>query len=34
MFGGVGFLLNGNLFMGAWKDSLCVRLDPDHPSLT
>jgi hypothetical protein len=26
MFGGVGFLLNGNLLVGVWKDSLCVRL--------
>ena len=26
MFGGVGFLLNGNLLVGIWKDSLCVRL--------
>jgi TfoX/Sxy family transcriptional regulator of competence genes len=25
MFGGVGFLLNGN-----WKDSLLVRLGPDQ----
>ena len=30
MFGGVGFLLNGNLLMGVWKDSLCVRLGPDQ----
>ena len=22
MFGGVGFLLNGNLLVGVWKDSL------------
>ena len=29
MFGGVGFLLNGNLLVGVWKDSLCVRLGPD-----
>ena len=28
MFGGVGFLLNGNLLVGVWKDSLCVRLGP------
>ncbi len=26
MFGGVGFLLNGNMLMGVWKDSLIVRL--------
>ena len=30
MFGGVGFLLNGNLLAGVWKDSLCVRLGPDQ----
>jgi TfoX/Sxy family transcriptional regulator of competence genes len=30
MFGGVGFLLNGNLLVGVWKDSLIVRLDPDQ----
>ena len=28
MFGGVGFLLNGNLCVGVWKTSLIVRLDP------
>src|SRR5262245_25450592 len=27
MFGGVGFLLNGNMLVGVWKDSLIVRLD-------
>lgn len=26
MFGGLGFLLNGNLLVGVWKDSLIVRL--------
>jgi hypothetical protein len=30
MFGGVGFLLNGNLLVGVWKDSLVVRVDPDE----
>jgi TfoX/Sxy family transcriptional regulator of competence genes len=30
MFGGVGFLLNGNLLVGVWKDSLCGRLGPDE----
>jgi TfoX/Sxy family transcriptional regulator of competence genes len=30
MFGGVGFLLHGNLLVGVWKDSLCVRLGPDQ----
>jgi TfoX/Sxy family transcriptional regulator of competence genes len=28
MFGGLGFLLGGNLFAGVWKDSLIVRLGP------
>src|SRR5437879_31293 len=30
MFGGVGFLLGGNLLVGAWKDSLIARLGPDE----
>jgi hypothetical protein len=30
MFGGVSFLLNGNLLIGVWKDSLCVRLGPEQ----
>jgi TfoX/Sxy family transcriptional regulator of competence genes len=30
MFGGVGFLLNGNMLAGVWKDSLIVRLGPDE----
>jgi hypothetical protein len=29
MFGGVGFLLNGNLLVGVWKDSLVARLGPE-----
>ena len=29
MFGGVGFLLNGNMLVCVWKDSLIVRLGPD-----
>ena len=29
MFGGIGFLLAGNLCVGVWKDSLVVRLDAD-----
>src|SRR6516164_1331259 len=29
MFGGIGFLLNGNMCVGVWKESLIVRLDPD-----
>ena len=30
MFGGVGFLLGGNLLVGVWKESLVVRLGPDE----
>jgi TfoX/Sxy family transcriptional regulator of competence genes len=30
MFGGVGFLLNGNMCVGVWKDSLIVRLAPEE----
>lgn len=30
MFGGVGFLLNGNMLVGVWKDTLIVRLGTDN----
>ena len=30
MFGGIGFLLNGNMLVGVWKDALIVRLRPDE----
>src|SRR5262249_15612250 len=30
MFGGVGFLLNGNLLVGVWKDSLIARVGPEQ----
>jgi hypothetical protein len=30
MFGGLGFLLNGNLLVGVWKESLIVRLGPEE----
>lgn len=30
MFGGLAFLLGGNLLVGVWKDSLLVRLAPDE----
>src|SRR3954467_14253950 len=30
LFGGVGFLLNGNLCVGVWRDSLIVRLGPEQ----
>ena len=34
MFGGVGFLLNGNLACGVNKDNLIVRVDPEkHAAL-
>lgn len=29
MFGGVGFLLNGNMACGVNKEDLIVRIDPD-----
>jgi TfoX/Sxy family transcriptional regulator of competence genes len=28
MFGGVGFLMNGNMLVGVWKTSLIVRIGP------
>ena len=28
LFGGIGFLLNGNLLVAVWHDSLIVRLGP------
>jgi len=30
MFGVHSFLLNGNMLVGVWKDSLIVRLGPDE----
>lgn len=30
MFGGIGFLLNGNMLVGVWKEFLIVRLGPDQ----
>ena len=29
MFGGVGFLLNGNMLVGVWKNTLIARIGPD-----
>lgn len=29
MVGGIVFVLNGNLFVGVWKESLIVRLGQD-----
>ena len=33
MFGGIGFLLNGNILVGVWKESLIVRLGPEEGDL-
>lgn len=30
MFGGLGFLLSGNLLVGVWKNSMIVRLGPEE----
>jgi TfoX/Sxy family transcriptional regulator of competence genes len=30
MFGGIGFLLNGNMLVGVWKESLIVRLGSEE----
>ena len=30
MFGGIGFLLNGNMCVGVWKECLILRLGPDQ----
>jgi hypothetical protein len=30
MFGGLGFLLRGNMLVGVWKNSLIARLGPDE----
>lgn len=30
MFGGLGFLVNGNMFVGVWKCSLIVRIGPEN----
>ena len=30
MFGGVGFLLHGNMLVGVWKDALIARLGPEE----
>ena len=30
LFGGVGFLLHGNMLVGVWKDALIVRLGPEE----
>jgi hypothetical protein len=30
MFGAIGFLLNANMLVGVWKESLIVRLGPEE----
>jgi hypothetical protein len=30
MFGGIGFLLNGNVCVGVWKDELILRLSAEQ----
>ena len=30
MFGGIGFLLDGNLLVGVWKTSLIARIGPER----
>jgi TfoX/Sxy family transcriptional regulator of competence genes len=30
MFGGIGFMINGNMGCGVMKDELLVRVDPDE----
>jgi len=30
MFGGVGFMLHGNMCVGVWKTSMIVRLGPEQ----
>src|SRR3990170_3525195 len=30
MFGGIAFMLNGNMFCGVMKDDLMVRVGPEH----
>ena len=33
MFGGVGFLLKGNMLVGIWQASLIVRLGPEQAAV-
>lgn len=30
MFGGLGFLLHGNMLVGVWKNAMIVRLGPEE----
>lgn len=34
MFGGICFMLNGNMCVGTWQGSLVVRLDKKHHDAT
>ncbi len=34
MFGGICFMINGNMCVGTWKGSLIVRLDRDNHEAT
>jgi TfoX/Sxy family transcriptional regulator of competence genes len=34
MFGGLGFLLHGNMLVGVWKNSLIVRLGSEEGEAT
>lgn len=34
MFGGIAFLLNGNMCVGVHKDALIARIDPDDTAST
>lgn len=33
MFGGIGFMLNGNMCVGIWKAALIVRLGPQQAAV-
>lgn len=32
MFGGICFLLNGNMLVAVWNDSLIARIGVEHPT--
>jgi TfoX/Sxy family transcriptional regulator of competence genes len=33
MFGGLGFLLHGNMLVGVWKNSLIARIGPEQAEI-
>ena len=33
MFGGIGFMLHGNMCVGVWKTSLIARLGPEQAAM-